>query len=449
MLNKLKIIYPDLTSEKLKIVSNTGWLLLSKVNRVVFGLFVGTWVARYLGPQDFGILEYAIAFSSFFLPLSTAQISPVITKQLVRDFEHTNQILGTAFAVQVLGGISAFIAAVSVVVFLDFENEYTRLLILLVSLKFIFNSFQPIENWFEASINSKFVVFASNIAFFFVIFARIGLIYSHASLFWFALIVGGEGVIYSCGLIYFYNHYCHGSIFDWRTSFHRIKKLFRESLPLCLSATAIMVYSSIDQVMLGNLFNTEVVGIYASALRLSAPWAFLPTIIASSLYPTIIAAKNLPKTLYYQKIQKVYDLHGILAYVIILGLIPIANWLIQTFYGAQFLAATPIFIIHIWINLFVFLGIAQSRWIVSEELQIYNFYAKISGLVINIIFNLLLIPSYQGWGAAIATLISAAYSNYIFFFLPKPTRVSAWLLTKSLFVPARIVVKVASHLKTI
>lgn len=449
MLNKLKRIYPDLAPEKLKIASNTGWLLLSKINRVVFGLLIGTWVARHLGPQNFGILEYAIAFSSFFLPLSTAQISPIITKQLVRNSEHSNQILGTAFAVQILGGITAFATAVTVITFIDFENKYTRLLILLISLKFIVNSFQPIENWFEASVNSKFVVFASNIAFFFVTLARISLIYNHASLFWFALIVGGEGLIYSCGLIYFYNHDCHGSIFDWHTSFHRIKELFRESLPLCLSATAIMVYSSVDQVMLGNLFESEVVGIYASALRLSTPWSFLPTIIASSLYPKIIAAKNLPKTLYFQTIQKVYDVHGILAYMIIVGLIPIAGWLIQVFYGSQYLAATPIFIIHIWINLFVFLGIAQSRWIVSEELQIYNLYAKISGLILNIIFNLMLIPVYQGWGAAVATLISTAFSNYIFFFLPKPTRISAWLFTKSLLFPLRLVGKVASHLKEI
>ncbi len=449
MLNKLRSFTQDLAPEKLKIASNTGWLLLSKINRVIVGLLVGTWVARYLGPHDFGVLEYAIAFSSFFLPLSTVQMSPVITKQLVRNFDHADKILGTAFSVQLMGGIIAFFAATVVVIFVGFRDEYSHLLILLVSLKFIFNSFQPIENWFEASVNSKFVVFASNIAFLFIILSRIGLIYSHAPLFWFALIVGGEGLIYSLGLIYFYNRDRQRSIFEWRTSFNRIQNLLKEVLPLCLSSTAIMVYSSIDQVMLGKLFEPEVVGIYASAIRLSSPWSFLPTIICSSLYPSIIAAKNLPKTLYFQRIQKIYDLLGILAYIIILGLIPISSWLIQVFYGLQFISATPIFIIHIWINLFVFQGIAQSRWIVSEGLQIYNFYAKISGLIINIFLNFMLIPFYQGWGAAIATLISAAYSNYIFFFLPKPTRTSAWLITKSLFLPLRFAGRIASKFKRV
>lgn len=445
MLNKLKISFQRLTSENLKIASNTAWLLASKIIRITAGLLIGTWVARYLGPHDFGILEYAIAFSSFFLPLSTAQMSPVVTRQLIQEPENVNHILGTAFFVQFIGGGLALICAYISVGFLDPKNSYAQLLIVLVSLKFIFNSIQPIENWFEAHVNSKFVVFASNIAFLSVILARIGLIQRQASLIWFGLVVGGESLIYAVGLIFFYGRDSRGSIFHWQTNFQRIKELLKESLPLCLSSTAIMVYSSIDQVMLGQLFDPDVVGIYASATRLSHPWSFLPTIICSSLYPSIIAAKNLPKAQYYQKIQQIYDLLSTVAYILILGLIPLSGWLIQLFYGLQFASAKPIFAIHIWINLFVFQGIAQSRWIVSEGLQTYNLYAKLSGLVLNIGLNLILIPPYQGLGAAVATLISALYSNYIFFFLPQPTRISAWLITKSLCFPGRWILRTVSN----
>jgi len=45
---------------------NTGWLMLDKIARLILGLFVGVWVARYLGPANYGVLSFALSFVGLF-----------------------------------------------------------------------------------------------------------------------------------------------------------------------------------------------------------------------------------------------------------------------------------------------------------------------------------------------------------------------------------------------
>jgi O-antigen/teichoic acid export membrane protein len=49
-----------------KILDNIGWLFLDKVLRVGVGLLVGVWIARYLGPEQFGLLNFAFAVIGLF-----------------------------------------------------------------------------------------------------------------------------------------------------------------------------------------------------------------------------------------------------------------------------------------------------------------------------------------------------------------------------------------------
>jgi PST family polysaccharide transporter len=127
-----------------------------------------------------------------------------------------------------------------------------------------------------------------------------------------------------------------------------------------------------------------------------------------------------------------------MAYGLIVVLVPLAGFLIRQLYGAEYVDAIPILMVHIFSTAFTFLGIAQSKWIVTEGLQKFNFYARMVGLFSNIGLNFLLIPSLGGLGAAMATLISYALGGYLFFWLMPPTRGNAWLMTKALALPLRL-----------
>jgi PST family polysaccharide transporter len=434
-----------LNPEHRKIVSNTGWLFLGRIFRILISLLVSTWIARYLGPDQFGILQYALAFSSFFLPLSTVQMAPVVTRDLVRQPESSNVILGTAFTLQLAGGAIAAIASIVLIVLISPQNFLIQLLVAIAALKFIFNSLQPIENWFEARVDSKFKVLAENFAFVVITALKCYLIFSRASLVAFAMVMVLETLLYACGLVFYY-HKDHQTVLNWKTNLQTIQYFIRESLPLVFSSTAVLLYINIDRVMLGNMVNNEAVGIYSSAATLSESWAFLPVIVSSSLYPMIIQSRNLGEQVYNQRLQKFYDLVGLLAYGLILVVIPCAGLLVMVLYGESYQAAIPILMVHIWSALFTFLSEAQSKWIVNEGLQKLNFFSRLAGLVSNILLNLLLIPLYQGMGAAIATLISYAIGGYLFYLFIPATRENAIRMTKSLCIPLRLPILIKEFL---
>lgn len=434
---KFKTIVKNFNSENRQIIGNTGWLFLGKVFRLFISLCVGTLVARYLGPSRFGTLQYALAFSNFFLPLSTSQMSKIITRDLVQKPLSKNRILGTAFIVQIIGGILAATLSITFIKIIYPQSHHIHLLVAIVAIKFIFNSFQPIENWFESQIKSKFQVLASNLAFLIITIIKIFLIVFKAPLFLFASIISLETIIYAIGLIFYYQ-IDHQNIRNWSTDFQSIKYLLRESYPQFLSTTAILIYASLDQVMLGSMVGHSSIGIYSSAVILCESLSFLPFIISSSLYPSMIMAQSLSKSVYRKKLQKIYDLTSLLAYTIIILIVPLSGFLIKLLYGDNYQLASPILSIYIFTSLFTFQGEVMSNWIVTEGLQHLNLYAKLVGLVANMMLNLLLIPLYQGIGAAIATLISAAIANYFCFLFWKKTRTNAILTTKALLLPFRL-----------
>ncbi|MDE5124445.1 MAG: oligosaccharide flippase family protein, partial [Trichodesmium sp. St19_bin1] len=80
-----------------QIIGNTAWLLGDKFLRMGFGLLIGVWVARYLGPEKFGLLNYAIAFVSLFNVFATLGLNNIVVRELVRKPSEKGEILGTSF----------------------------------------------------------------------------------------------------------------------------------------------------------------------------------------------------------------------------------------------------------------------------------------------------------------------------------------------------------------
>lgn len=441
MLNRVTRVYGGFDREVRQVLGNTSWLLVGRGGRLLVSLVVSTWVARYLKPEGFGQLQYALAFVSFFAPLSTVQMGPIITRDLVRRPSQTGEILGTAVGVQIVGGAAAMAFSVLGLMWLAPDQPLAHLLVAIIALKYLFNSLQPIENWFEAQVASKFAVLAEQGAFLLIVALKIALVLNHAPVVAFAGLIALESLLYALGLLLFY-HRQGPPLSLWQVHLQRALYLLKESYPLVLSSTAVVLYISLDQFMLGQMLNSQAVGIYASAANLSEATAFLPIVLCSSLFPGIIKAQGQleegARARYHHRLQRLYDLNTLMAYGLIATLVPLSGVIIGGLYGPDYRAALPIFAVHIWSTLFAFLGIAQSKWIVAEGLQIYNLYSRLAGLATNIALNLAFIPLWGGLGAAIATLISYAVGGYLFFWVIPATRPNTRLMTKALMAPLRL-----------
>ena len=88
-----------------KYFKNTSWLMIERILRMIITLFVGIYVARYLGPDLFGLLSYTNSFVGLFLAIATLGIESIVIRELVKRPQDKTQLLGTAFGLKIFGTI--------------------------------------------------------------------------------------------------------------------------------------------------------------------------------------------------------------------------------------------------------------------------------------------------------------------------------------------------------
>ena len=415
MLSKLKI--PSLSKFRSRsglraIIANTGWLFADRVLRMGASLVVGVWVARYLGVQQYGLFNYALAFVSLFSPIFTLGLDDVVIRHIIRQSSNREEILGTTFWLKLLGGTASVLLAVSTMFFLG-EHETLKIsLVAILGMAGIFRATDTIDLWFQSQVQSKYSVIARNIAFLLNTAIKIGLILTKAPLLAFAWVTLAEFAMSAIGLVIVYQVKGY-SLWLWRWSLSAAKTLLKESLPLIFSGLAIMIFMRIDQVMLGQMIGNREVGIYSAAVRISEIWYFIPGAIVSSVAPSIYAAKEKSESLYYQRIGQLLSLMTCISLGIALPMTFLSEKIIMVMFGSGYAAAGPILSVHIWTSLFVFMGLATSPWFIAEGLNHVSLGKTLFGAILNIILNLFLIPKYGGLGAASATIISQAAATFI------------------------------------
>lgn len=394
-------------------MANTGWLFADRIMRMGVGLVVGVWIARYLGPEQFGLLNYASAFVALFGAIAGLGLNGIVVRDLVKEPETANTTLGTAFVLQLFGGLLAFAIAFLAIRYARPDDSLTQLIVAILGLALVFKASEVVKYWFESQVQSKYTVWVENAAF--VVFAgiKVVLIINHAPLIDFVWVVLIEAALVAIALLGIYA-WQRGDLISWHIKIKRAKSLLQDSWPLILSGLAVMIYMRIDQIMLGQMLGDEAVGIYSAAVRISEVWYFIPMSIVASVFPAILEAKKHSEAQYYARLQKLYDLMVLLSVSIALPMTFIATPVIVVLYGDAYAASGTILAIHIWAAVFVFLGVASGKWFLAENRQVLNLQRTVLGAVANIVLNLLLIPRYGVIGAAVATVISQMATAWLF-----------------------------------
>ncbi|MBD2128171.1 flippase [Microcoleus sp. ZQ-A2] len=430
-MNKLTAVTQKLSPGLRKIIKNIGWLFADRVLRMGVGFLVGAWVARYLGPQQFGLYNYAIAFVSLFTALATLGLDQIVVRNIVREPSCKDETLGTTFALKFIGGLVTLFLTLAIIHLLRPDDSLTRWLVGITATGMIFQAFDTIDLWFQFQVDSKYTVVAKNTAFIIITVIKIALIQSKAPLIAFAWTGLLEIALGAVGLVLAYT--LRGQNFKaWRFSWLQAKLLLKESWPMIVAGLSIMIYVRIDQIMLGELIGSESVGIYSVASRLSELWGFVPTAIVSSFNPSIIEAKKVSEELYYNKLQKVFNIMTVLAYGIAIPTTFLSQEIVVLLFGESYASSGGVLAIYIWGQLFSFLGIARITWIVTEGFTMYALVFASAGAIVNIILNFWLIPIYQETGAAIATVISYGLVDYVIFLLYRPFLKIGQLMTNAL-----------------
>ena len=422
----------DFSSGFRKVLSNIGYLFSEQVFNLALSLFVGVYVARYLGPNDYGLWQYAQSLVALLTAVATLGTTQIVIRDLVdQPREKEGQILGTSFILMLIAGFITTGIIIAIGFWLN-NQSLTRWLIVIASVNLVLQAFQAFDYWFQAKVLSKYSVYARTSAQIIISVLKIFFVILSLNVIYFALTIIIAGLIRLIIWVYSYEKQSQ-KISNWSFDPGYAKSLMKNAWPLILTGMSIAIYMKIDQVMLKTMVDAKAVGIYSVAVKIAQLWYFIPVAIASSVFPAIIKSKKEGIEKYYNRIQSLYDVMAGIALAIAIPMTFASNFIINLLYGQAYTLAGGVLAVQIWAGVFVFMGIAQSKWLINENYQHYEMIFSITGAISNIILNLWLIPKIGIMGAAWATLIAYMLNSWITSFFFDKTRISFKMISLALF----------------
>ena len=396
----------------MKYFKNTSWLFAEKILRMIVGLLVGVWVARYLGPEQFGLLSYALSFVALFSIIATFGLDEIVVRELVKDDSRRDDLIGTAFWLKLCGAFVVLLLLAFAVIFTSNDNN-TNTLIFIIASTLIFQSFNVIDFYFQSKVMGKFIVYANLISLFVSSIVKITLILNDASLIAFAWVVLFDGFILACAFIYFF--LIHSTFKINNLIFYKSTAidLLKDSWPLIFSGAVLMIQARIDQVMIKEMINSTEVGYYSAAIRLIEAFGFIPVMLKISLYPSILNSRKDSYDLYQNRLLNFYRLNFLLFLAVAIPLSMFSEQIVILLFGIEYQSVAILLSIMVIRLFFTNMGVARSAYIVSENLMLFSLVTMTLGTITNIVLNYYWIPLYASKGAIIASIISFLVSIFV------------------------------------
>ena len=399
---------------KIKVFRNLYWAVLGKVVTLLGGLFVGILVARYLGPEQYGLMSYVISYVSLFQIFASFGMEGIEVREMSKDGVDVNLILGTVFRIKLILAIITVILVIGTALIFE-TSSFTIFLIVIYSFSIILNRFSVIRSYFTAIVWNEYIVKTEISRTILGAIIKIILLLCKAPLWTFVVASVFDIVLLSVGYILAYQTKI-APMSLWKYDRNIAKYFFKQSFPLMLSGAAVVIYQRIDQVMIGNMIDKEAVGQFSVATRFVEVLIFVPTIIAQTITPVLVKLWNQSdKNLYKQRVQLFMNVTIWGCLLLAFFVFIFSDKLIIYTFGREYIPAIALLQVMVFKTFGIALAATSGQIIVIEELQKYAVIRNILGCFTCIGLNLLMIPILGVIGAAyvsiIATIVSGCLSH--------------------------------------
>jgi O-antigen/teichoic acid export membrane protein len=425
----LKKLISDSTK---KYLFNSAWLLSDFFLRMVVGVFVIFYVARYLGPEQFGSFSYLLAITTLMIAISRLGMEALLVRELIRRPADIDLLMGTAFWMMTIAGLASYLVLVGISLAL-FGMDKEVVYFITISLGSIFTSFNVIEFYLQSQVKAKYVTLCRSIVLIIMSISKLALIAYSADIFWFFVTAMLDFLLLSFVFLLYFHIVEKQKTFLKNFSMEVAKKLLKSAWPLVLVTIALQAYMRTDQIMIKNMLGLYEVGIYSAAIRISEAWIIMMGAIAVSLLPAIIKLKEGCKEIYEYRMIQLYRLVLWLSVIAALILSYQGEYLIALIYGDEYYDASLVIGLLMWGGVLSSMGAVSSRYYNVEGMENKFAARTIFSALLNILLNYMLIPLYGIQGAAIATLISAFVANYLLDFFDKDLRALLRIKHKAVF----------------
>lgn len=414
---------------KNRTIKNAGWLIGGQLMNKLLAFLVGIFTARYLGPSNYGLINYSAAYTTFFAAVCTLGINSVIVKNLVDHPQEEGTTMGTTLLLQMASSLLSAGMILGIVSVADRGEPETILVVALSSISLFFQVFDSLRGWFQAHLKSKYAAIASVVAYLAMSGYKILLLILQKSVAWFALANAIDYLVVAVFLLAAYRRQ-GGPKFAF--SRRKAGQLLTSSVSFIISGLMVAVYASTDKLMLKQMLSEAAVAHYSLAVSISTMWTFVLSAIIESLYPSIAQLHTTDRAAYLRKNRQLYAIVFYISLGMSVLLTVFAEPVIGIFYGEAYLPAVQPLRIVVWYTAFSYLGVARNAWIVCENRQKYLKYLYMSAAVINVILNLAMIPLWGAAGAALASLITQISTTVLLPALIPPLQENAKLMIEGI-----------------
>lgn len=410
-----------------KVINNAKWIVLCKLAQSILQLVVGMISARYLGPSNYGLINYAASIVAFAIPVMRLGFDATLVREYVESPDD-GTIAGTSMTINLISSVVCTIAVIGFSAVINVNDSTTIIVCGLYSLSLIFAAAEMIQYWFQYKLMSKYSSIIMLGAYFAVSVYKIFLLLTQKSVYWFAITHSIEyGLIALCLFIVYYKK--GGRLhFSWRLG----KRMLENSKYYIFAALMLVIIQNTDHIMLTLMIGKAENGFYSAAITAAGIFQFVYTAIVDSYRPIILANKKDGSDEYTLNMTRLYSLTLYLSLAQSFVFTVLGKIIIGILYGADYASAVPVFRVLVWFLAFAVMGSVRNVWILAEQKQKYLWIINLSGAVLNILLNYLLIKPLGACGAALASLMTQIFSNLILGFIWKPLRENNKLILNSL-----------------
>lgn len=400
--------------------SNTAWIVGGKVFQMLLTFIIGTITARYLGPSNYGLIGYTASYVTFFLAICNLGFTSTAVKELIDNPRRQGATLGTMIFFRICSSILSSLAVIILVYILDDGNKIIIWIAFLKSLSLIFESFEMIAYWYQSNLEARTSVKIQTCAYLVMATYKVIILILQKDVTWFAFTTTLESAVIAILLLVSY-HRKNGQ--KLIISFQYGKEMLKRSYHFILSGLMGTIYGQMDKIMLKQMLNERIVGLYSASMNISSMWHFVLLAFINSAQPIIIESKEKNELLYIKQIKRLYAAIIWIGIFVAGGICLCAKELVWILYGKNYLDAANALKVSSWYTIFAMLGTARGIWAVCENKAHYVKYYLGIGAIVNVILNYMLIPYYGAEGAAWATLVTQIVTSVIAPLFFKETRI--------------------------
>ncbi len=389
------------------LVRNSGFLFLNGVATNLLSFFALLYIARYLGPEKYGMYTFAFAFIYFFSFIPDMGVHQILVREAAKEPERAGKLIGNGTIMQVCLSIVALFLAVVLINVIDFPQS-TKNALYLASLGLLISGTGAYGIIYEAKLRMEYSLLfnlANRIVFVVFIFLAIE---NHSKL------NGSElNVLILASVLATFIHNLLMILFSKKlvkvsfdVDISLMKQLLKEAVPIAIASVFTIIYFRIDVLMLSFLRGDTEVGIYSAAYRLTDALVFLPTVLTTSTFP--LMSKYYKDSFdsfgfAYSRTFKYLFATGLLIAVLVTFA---SDKITSIVYGPEYQSSAIALQVLIWATAIMFITTLISTTCISSGNQQIASKRAILAALLNVILNLILIPWIGYIGAAIATVLS-------------------------------------------